>query len=569
MKNNETHGFFGGLTKYGDEEFSKFLRKVFLSSLGYDDLDLSRPVIGIADTSSGYVTCHREMPQLIDAIKRGVLEAGGLPVVFPTASLPEIMMNPTSMYLRNLLAMETEELIRSQPMDGVVLVGGCDKTVPAQLMAGISAGIPFMQVVAGPMIPGKWEGKKVGACTDCRAAWAEFRGGRISEDQIKEVSGVLAPSGGTCTVMGTASTMACISEALGFAIAGSSTAAAPTGERLIAGVRTGRAIVDAVKIGLTPDRILSKSSFVNAATVLGALGGSTNAIIHLLAIARRAKIEFTLDDIAQASNSVPVIVNCKPSGTGYMDDFHNEGGVPQLIHQIKEILDLNALTMTNLNWDETLKSIPLRSPSGEGLTKVSSPVSPKGGLRVLRGNLAPQGAVIKVSAASVELLNQKGKAVVFENIDDMMARIDDPNLDVEADSVLVLKNAGPYAAGMPEAGALPIPAKIAKNGVRDMVRISDARMSGTAYGTVVLHISPESAVGGPLAIVQNGDVIVLDVENNKLEILLSSEQIAKRLEGHEVTSFLPNSHWGNVFKATVMQASEGADMDTSFLGSEL
>jgi dihydroxy-acid dehydratase len=568
LKNTEVPGFFGGLTKYGDAEFSKFLRKVFLSSLGYDDIDLSRPVIGIADTTSGYVTCHREMPQLIDAIKRGVLEGGGLPVVFPTASLPEIMMNPTSMYLRNLLAIETEELIRAQPMDGVVLVGGCDKTVPAQLMAGISAGIPFMQVVAGPMIPGKWEGKKVGACTDCRAAWSDFRGGRINADQINEVAGVLAPSGGTCSVMGTASTMACISETLGFAITGSSTAAAPTGERLVIGVKTGRAIVEAVKNDLTPDKILSQSSFKNAASVLGALGGSTNAIIHLLAIARRAKIKFTLDDIARASDSVPVIVNCKPSGSGFMDDFHNEGGVPQLIHQIKEFFDLGARTMTNLTWGEILESISKRKPSGDGLREFSFPVSPVGGLRVLRGNLAPQGAVIKVSAATPELLNHTGKAVVFENIDDMMARIDDPNLEVESDSVLVLKNAGPYAAGMPEAGAIPIPVKIAKTGVRDMVRISDARMSGTAFGTVVLHISPESAVGGPLAIVQNGDVIVLDAANNKLEILLSDEQIAARLVSHTSATYLPDTHWGRVYKATVMQASDGADLDTSQLGRD-
>ena len=566
MTNNKTPGFFGGLTKYGDEEFSKFLRKVFLSSLGYDETDLSRPVIGIADTSSGYVTCHREMPQLIEAIKRGVLEAGGLPVVFPTASLPEIMMNPTSMYLRNLMAIETEELIRTQPMDGVVLVGGCDKTVPAQLMAGISAGIPFMQVVAGPMIPGKWEGKKVGACTDCRAAWSDFRGGRISQDQIDDVAGLLAPSGGTCTVMGTASTMACISETLGFGVAGSSTAAAPTGERLIAGVKTGRAIVDAVQNNLTPEKILTKASFINAATVLGALGGSTNAIIHLLAIAKRAKIDFTLDDIAAASNAVPVIVNCKPSGTGYMDDFHNDGGVPQLIHQIKDNFNLEAKTMSQNSWGEILKTIPLRTPSGDGLRTLDNPVSGKGGLKVLRGNLAPEGAVIKVSAATPELLRHEAQAVVFESIEDMMNRIDDPALEVDAHSILVLKNAGPVAAGMPEAGALPIPSKVAKTGVKDMVRISDARMSGTAFGTVVLHVSPEAGVGGPLAVVKNGDVILLDATNNLLQLMISEEEIAKRLADHKKISFIPETHWGKIYKATVQQAHLGADVDLSSMG---
>lgn len=565
MKKENTPGFFGGLTSYGDEGFSRFLRKVFLSSMGYDDVDLSRPLIGIADTSSGYVTCHREMPQLIEAIKRGVLQSGGLPVVFPTASLPEIMMNPTSMYLRNLMAMETEELIRSQPMDGVVLVGGCDKTVPAQLMAGISAGIPFMQVVAGPMIPGRWQGQKVGACTDCRAAWSDYRGGRINESQIDEVGAVLAPSGGTCTVMGTASTMACISETLGFAIAGSSTAAAPTGERLVIGAKTGREIVQAVIDKRTPDKILSRGSFLNAATVLGAIGGSTNAIVHLLAIARRAKIEFTIDDIAEASASVPVLVNCKPSGTGYMDDFHTDGGVPQLLHQISANIDLNSLTMTGQSWEDILKEIAVRVPSGAGIKELSEPVSPKGGLRVLRGNLAPDGAVIKVSAATSSLLNHEGEAVVFESLEDLMERIDDPNLKVTADSVLVLKNAGPYSSGMPEAGALPIPKKLAQAGVRDMVRISDARMSGTAFGTVVLHISPEAAIGGPLAIVKNGDRIKLDVENNQLELLVSESEIASRLKSHKRISSLPDTSWGSIFKATVLQASEGADIDTTGL----
>ena len=566
MKKIEAPGFFGGLTSYGDEGFSQFLRKVFLSSMGYDEFDLSKPVIGIADTSSGYVTCHREMPQLIEAIKRGVSQAGGLPVVFPTLSLPEIMINPTSMYLRNLMAMETEELIRTQPMDGVVLVGGCDKTVPAQLMAGISAGLPFMQVVAGPMLPGRWNGEKVGACTDCRAAWGNFRGGKIDKDELNEIGEVLAPTGGTCTVMGTASTMACISETLGFAVAGSSTAAAPTGERLVAGVRTGRAIVAAVEAGLTPEKILNKSSLMNAAKVLAAIGGSTNAIIHLLAIARRAKIEFTLEDIAAASNSVPVLVNCKPSGSGYMDDFHSDGGVPQLLHLIAKEIDLDAKTMSGVSWKKALENFPPRKPSGVGLKLLTDPVSAKGGLRVLRGNLAPEGAVIKVSAATKELLNHEGLAVVFESIEDLMERIDSPDLDVTAESILVLKNAGPFAAGMPEAGALPIPKKIAITGVRDMVRISDARMSGTAFGTVVLHVAPEAAVGGPLAIVQNGDRIRLDVQNNRLDLLVADEEISSRLKNHQKISALPDTAWGSVFKATVLQASEGADIDTSRLG---
>ncbi len=557
-------GFFGGLTSYGDVGFSRFIRKVFLSSMGLDDVDLDRPLIGIADTSSGYVTCHREMPQLVEAIRRGVLEAGGLPIVFPTASLPEIMMNPTSMYLRNLMAMETEELIRTQPMDGVVLVGGCDKTVPAQLMAGISAGIPFMQVVAGPMMPGRWQGEKVGACTDCRAAWSDFRGGRIDEAAIAEIAPALAPTGGTCTVMGTASTMACISETLGFAVSGSATASAPTGERLAIGTKTGRAIVTAVANNLVPSKILTKSSFVNAATVLGAIGGSTNAVIHLLAIARRAGIDFTLDDIGAASAAVPVLVNCKPSGTGYMDDFHADGGVPQLLLRIREHLDLDAKTMQGGTWRTNLESVAPKVLTG-GLREYDNPILAEGGIRVLRGNLAPNGGVIKVSAATPALFKHEGRAVVFESVDDLMLRIDDPDLDVDKDSVLVLRNAGPYAAGMPEAGALPIPMKLAQQGVRDMVRISDARMSGTAFGTVVLHIAPEAAVGGPLAAVRTGDLIRLDVANNSLELLVSDDEIANRLAGHKKASFLPDTSWSAVFKATVLQAWQGADLDASRL----
>jgi dihydroxy-acid dehydratase len=569
MKKEENmSGIFGGLTSYGDLEFSRFIRSVFISSMGLDNVDLDRPLIGIADTSSEYVTCHREMPQLIEAIKRGILEAGGLPIVFPTISLPEIMINPTSMYLRNLMAIETEELIRSQPMDGVVLVGGCDKTVPAQLMAGVSAGIPFMQVVTGPMVPGRWQGEKVGACTDCRAAWSNYRGGRVSPAALAEIGAALAPTGGTCTVMGTASTMACISETLGFSISGSATASAPSGERLSIGAKTGRAIVSAVTNNLTPEKILSKSSFLNAATVLGAVGGSTNAIIHLLAIARRAGINFTLDELGAASASVPVLVNCKPSGTGYMDDFHADGGLPQLLLQIKDSLDLEAMTMQGISWRSNLESIQLREISGDGLREISNPVFPKGALRILRGNLAPDGAVIKVSAASPALLLHEGKAVVFESIDDLMKRIDDPDLEVTKDSVLVLRNAGPYAAGMPEAGALPIPKKLAQLGVQDMVRISDARMSGTAFGTVVLHIAPEAALGGPLAAVRNGDMIRLDVAKGCIELLVSEEEVKRRLVGHNRISFLPQTSWSSIHKATVLQAWQGADLDATSLERE-
>ncbi len=568
MTKNNFEGFFGGLTSYGDEGFSRFIRQVFLNSLGYTEEDFDKPVIGIADTSSGFVTCHKDMPQLIESIKRGISEAGGLPVVFPTMSLPEIMINPTSMYLRNLMAMETEELIRTQPMDGVVLVGGCDKSVPAQIMAGISAGKPFMQVVAGPMVPGRWNNKKVGACTDCRSAWSDFRGGRISDAELSDVGKNLVPTGGTCTVMGTASTMACISEVLGFSIAGSATPSAPSGERLSIGAKTGRAIVAATLNQLTPQKLLTKESFQNAALVLGAIGGSTNAIVHLLAIAKRANIEFKLADIEKHSNKVPVIVNCKPSGSGYMDDFHSEGGVPQLLHQVKENFNLNTLTMTGKTWRDILESIEYREPSGIGLKTIKNPVTSNGGLKILFGNLAPNGCVIKVSAATPKLCQHIGNAVVFESIEDMMQRIDDPNLDVSENSVLVLKNAGPVGAAMPEAGALPIPKKLAAKGVKDMVRISDARMSGTAFGTVVLHISPEASVGGMLSIVNDGDLIELDVDNGRIELLVDPQIIETRLTEMDKHSSIPQTKWGILFKSSVGQASEGMDLEEGIYKNE-
>lgn len=563
----DIQGFFRGLTQYGDVEFSAFLRSVFLSTMGVSRASAGNLVVGIANTSSGYVTCHREMPQLIEAISRGVAKAGGHPVVFPTMSLPEIMVNPTSMYLRNLMAMETEEAIRSQPMDAVVLVGGCDKTVPAQLMAAVSANIPTIQVVAGPMIPGQWRGNRVGACTDCRMIWREYRAGNVTAEDVDEASMQLAPSGGTCGVMGTASTMACLSETLGFAISGSATAAAVSGRRLEIGELSGMAAVEAAKKGIRPRDFLTAESFANAATVLGAIGGSTNAVVHLLAIARRAGIDFNLADIDERTSAVPVLVNCKPAGSGYLTDFDADGGLPQVLHRVADRLALSATTATGESMADRLLATPKKKVDGIGVCEPDQPVNSSGAIRVLRGNLAPSGAVIKTPAATPRLLKHRGPAVVFTSLEDMASRIDLDDLDVTEDSVLVLQHAGPVAAGMPEAGALPIPKKLSRLGVSDMVRISDARMSGTAFGTVVLHVSPEAGVGGPLAAVRDGDIITLDADKGELSVDLDDETIAARLAEYRPYSELPDTSWALIQKKLITQADQGADLDTSRMGA--
>lgn len=561
MADKKTQGFYRGLTEYGDAGFSRFLREVFLSSMGVEGAELDMPVIGVANTASGYVTCHREMPQLIAAIERGISSAGGYPVVFPTMSIPEIMTNPTSMFVRNLMALETEESLRTQPMDAVVLVGGCDKTVPAQLMAALSADMPAMQVVAGPMLSGRWGERKVGACTDCRAVWRDYRSGDLSAEDVASVRGELAPSGGTCGVMGTASTMAAMTEVLGFAPLGSASASAPSGKRLAIGYQTGVAAVEAATSSRQPSQFLTKASFTNAAVILGAIGGSTNAVIHLLAIARRAGVAFSLDDVAAASATAPLVSNVKPSGSGYMDDFHTDGGVPQVLLRIKNLLDLDAGRADGTTLGEALSRFTLSEPTGAGIRRADDILHEGGSIKVLRGNLAPSGAVIKTSAATPSLLVHEGPAVVFESLEDLAARIDSDDLNVTAESVLVLRNAGPLAAGMPEAGALPIPKKLGAQGVTDMVRISDARMSGTAFGTVVLHVAPESAAGGPLGAVRDGDVIRLDAGRGLLEVDLSDEEIAARLTEFVPVISLPDTRWGRIQRSLILQADNGCDLD--------
>ncbi len=507
-----TRGLRKGLTSYGDPDFSLFLRKVFIKAMGYSDDALERPIVGITNTYSDYNPCHGNVPQLVEAVKRGVMLSGAMPFAFPTISIHESFSHPTSMYLRNLMAMDTEEMIRAQPMDAVVVIGGCDKTLPAQIMAAASVDLPTVVVPVGPMVVGHHKGEVLGACTDCRRLWASFRAGKIDESEIGQVEERLAPSVGTCMVMGTASTMACVTEALGLSLPMSGTIPAPHAERIRLAEASGRRAAEmAVAGGPCPSELLTPAAFRNAQVVMQAIGGSTNGLIHLTAIANRTTHQLDLDVFDRIGRDVPVLVDLKPSGAHYMEHFHHAGGVPRLMAELGDLIDLDAKTVAG----GTLRDVVANAtpvPGEDAIRSKKNPITEEGAMAVLRGNLAPDGAVIKQSAATPALLQHTGRAVVFESVEDMTLRIDDQNLDVKADDVLVLRNAGPKGApGMPEAGYLPIPQKLARAGVKDMVRISDARMSGTAFGTIVLHIAPESAAGGPLALVRSGDQIQLDV----------------------------------------------------------
>jgi dihydroxy-acid dehydratase len=552
-------GIDQNLTSYGDAGFSRYLRRAFLASSGYDEVDYSRPLIAIADTSSDYTTCHRGMGEIIEAIKRGVLEAGGWPLVFPTISLPEILISPTSMVYRNLLAMETEEMLRSHPMDAVVLTGGCDKTVPAQLMAAVSANVPAISVVTGPMLTSTWQGERLGACTDCRRFWMRYRGGELDDQEIDSVEKSLCTTGGTCMVMGTASTMACLTETLGLMLPGGATAPSATGDRLRNAAASGRQAVALAQNPITPQEILSEAAFKNAMIVLMALGGSTNAIIHLTAIAKRAGITLTLNDFQEAAEKVPLLVDCQPSGVGYMEDFHRAGGMPAMLRELEPLLDLSVKTVTGKSLGELIKSFAPASDSQTTIGTLTRPLSPGPSIVALSGSLAPDGAVIKVSATSGQFAHHQGPAVVFDSPEDAARRIDDPSLKITPDHVLVLRNAGPVAAGMPEAGSLPIPKYLVAKGVTDMVRVSDARMSGTAYGTVVLHCSPEAAVGGPLALVKNGDVIELNIKKRKVNLLVNAAELEKRHKQFEKPE-LPSRGWARLYAKNVLQAHLGADL---------
>lgn len=553
-------GLSRGLTHYGDTGLSLFLRKAFIKGAGYTNDALTRPVIGIASTGSAYNPCHGNMPQLLEAVKRGVMLAGGLPMDFPTISLHESFSQPTSMYLRNLMSMDTEEMIRAQPMDAVVLIGGCDKTVPAQLMGAASSGLPAIQLITGSMLTGSHRSERVGACTDCRRYWSKFRAQEIDAAEIEEVNDQLVASVGTCSVMGTASTMACIAEALGMTVAGGASPPAVTSDRMRVAEETGKQAVRMAQDRLTIDKILTPKAFENAMRVLLAIGGSTNGIIHLTAIAGRMGLEVNLDALDRMGRETPVLLNLKPSGEHYMEDFHHAGGMATLLRELKGLLHLDALTVSGRTLGQELE---LAGPGfkQDVVRSFKNPIYPQGGIAVLRGNLAPGGAIIKQSSASPALMEYEGRAIVFENSADLAQRIDDPDLDVTAQDILVLKNIGPKGATMPEAGALPIPLKLARAGIKDMVRISDGRMSGTAFGTVVLHVTPEAAVGGPLAWVQTGDRIRLSVQNREMTWLVSDEEQARRKALNPVTEPTATRGYRKLFLQSVTQADQGADFD--------
>lgn len=555
----EPHGLDRGLTNYGDRDFARYLRRSFARSMGISRTLLDKPVVGIAMTPSGFNNCHRGMPELVEAVSRGVLAAGALPMPFPTVSLGEVFLNPTSMMYRNLMAMDTEEMIQAQPMDAVVLIGGCDKTVPAQLMGAASAGLPAIQVVTGPMSTGRHRGQRLGACTDCRGFWAKYRAGTVDAEEIAEVEGRLSVTAGTCAVMGTASTMACIAEALGMSLPGTAAIPAVHSDRLVAAEETGRAAVRLIQTKITPAQVITEKSVENAIRVLMAVSGSTNAIVHLTAIAGRLGIRIPSGRFNEISDETPVLVDLKPVGEGYMEDFHAAGGMGALLRELRPLLHLDTVDVEGRTLAERLDE-PAGWVDRAVIRAFDDPVSPVGGLVALSGNLAPDGAIFKRAAATPELFESEGRAVVFTGLEDLSRRIDDPDLDVAPGDVLVLQNAGPHAAGMPEAGYLPIPKKLARAGVKDMVRISDARMSGTAFGSIVLHIAPEAAIGGPLGAVRDGDRVRLSIRDKRIDLLVDETEIARRLADHRPPP-APKRGYKALYRRTVTQAPEGCDFD--------
>lgn len=564
-KSGGEHGFARGLTNYGDRKFSLYLRRSFASSMGYSREMLERPIVGIAHSASGFNNCHRHFPELIEAVKRGVLAAGALPVEFPTISLGEVFLSPTSLKFRNLMSMDVEEMIRAQPMDAVVLLGGCDKTVPAQLMGAASADLPAIQLVAGPMSTSRHRGERLGACTDCRRFWQRYRAGSVSEPEIDAVERRLASTAGTCAVMGTASTMASIVEALGMMPAGGAAIPAVDADRLRMAEETGRVAVSLIgDDSRRPSAIMTAEAFENAVRVLLALGGSTNAVVHLAAIMGRLGLTFDFARMNELSDTTPVLVDLKPTGDAYMEDLHAAGGIPAVMRELKHLLHLDCRTITGETVGERIAAADpwVDRAVVRGL---DAPIRPDGGLVALFGNLAPRGAIMKRSAADPALFEREGRAVVFTSLADLAARIDDPDLDVTADDFLVLQNAGPTSdAAMPEAGYLPIPAKLARAGVKDMVRMSDARMSGTAYGTIVLHIAPDAASGGPLGLVRNGDRIRLSVRDKALELLVDEAELTRRraeAKPDDSGSRKPARGYARLYDEHILQADEGCDFD--------
>ena len=557
-------GLSQGLTHYGDAGFARYLRRSFAKSMGYSAEALDRPVVGIAYPPSGYSNCHRHFPELLEAVKRGVTAAGGLPLEFPTIALPEVFLAPTSLKYRNLMSMDTEEMIRAQPMDSVILMGGCDKTVPAQLMGAAACDVPAIQLVGGPMMTGTYRGERLGACTDCRRFWAMYRAGTITDDEINEIEDNLATTAGTCPVMGTASTMACIAEALGMALPESAGAPAVHADRLRIAEATGLAAYRLIESGITPAQVITERSVENALRVLLAIGGSTNAVIHLTAIAGRLGVSVKLERLNELSDDTPVIVNLKPTGEHYMQDFFAAGGVGAVLNELKGKLHLDCITVTGESLGERITRSDAKPVDRRVIAPHDNPIEAVGGLISLFGTLAPRGAVLKRSAADTRLFEKEGTAVVFSSLDDLAQRIDDPDLPVSADSFLILQNAGPTSeAAMPEAGYLPIPRKLAAQGVKDMVRISDARMSGTAYGTIVLHVAPDAASGGPLSLVRDGDRIRLSVRDRCLDLLVDEAILSQRRKesADEMSAPQPQRGYARLYQTSILQADEGCDFD--------
>ena len=561
MANEKWRGLRRNLTNYGDPDFAVYLRRSFARSMGYSVDMLERPVVGIAQSGSGFNNCHRTMPELLEAVKRGVIAGGALPLEFPTISLGEVFLSPTSLMFRNLMSMDVEEMIRAQPMDAVVLVGGCDKTVPAQLMGAASADLPAVQLVTGPMLAMPYRGERLGACTDCRRFWADYRAGGIAAEGIHEIEGKLATTAGTCAVMGTASTMACLAETLGMALPDSAAIPAVHADRLrIAEASGARAAAMAKSGERRPSEILTPESVDNALRVLLAIGGSTNAIIHLTAIAGRRGIAVSLERLNTLSDETPVLVDLKPTGQNYLQDLHAAGGLRAVLWELRDLLHLDCMTVTGERLGERLQSPP-PFVDRSVIRSRDDPILEAGGLVALFGNVAPRGAILKRSAADASLFEREGRAVVFDSLEDLARRIDDPALDVTREDFLVLKNAGPRSeAAMPESGYLPIPKKLARAGVKDMVRISDARMSGTAYGTVVLHVTPDAASGGTLALVRSDDRMRLSVQRRSLELLVDEEDLARRRQALRPAQ-RPARGYARLYADHITQADLGCDFD--------
>ncbi len=567
MRNGDSFGTRNGARRSEEwlerQDLDGFLHRSWLKATGVSDETFrGRPLIGICNSWSELVNCNVHLRGLAESVKRGVLQAGGFPLEFPVMSLGESLMKPTTMLYRNLMAMDVEESIRAYPLDGVVLLTGCDKTNPASVLGAASANIPSIVVTGGPMLNGHWRGKELGSCSDCWHYHEELRAGRISEAEFTEIENSMSRSNGHCMTMGTASTMACVTEGLGLCLPGSAAVPAVDSRRRVAAEASGRKIVELVERDLKPSDLLTRDAFENAIRVLHAISGSTNAIIHLVAYAGRVGVDLPLQLFDELCASTPWLVNLKPAGEYLMEDFYYAGGVPAVMAQIAELLHLDAVTVSGETVGQNLERVPVEIIDEDVIRTAAEPLDAGGSLVVLEGTLCPDGAVLKISAAADELLEHEGRALVFEDVHDLAARVDDPALEVDETSVMVLRNAGPVGGpGMPEWGHLPIPAKLLKQGVSDLVRISDARMSGTSYGAVVLHVAPEAAVGGPLALVQDGDRIRLSVADRRLDLLVDEAELRARRDAWVPPERKDERGYRRLHVDHVLQANEGCDLD--------